>query len=166
MENTKNITVLKPVHTSFESAYEIQSYPYGRLRTKMRVWINTTKNGQRVVSCTLNPKTDQWNKPHMSTYDVMRVLLIDNTNGHLVNDGIGEYHLLDKSQEFLDQYSEALTEEQKDKLTLYSVSNTIQEVEGIRLTENRPAFYARLKEVLTSMGKADLFPSVKKEEAV
>ncbi len=44
-------------HTSPETAYVVQDYPYGfRLRCKIRYWVETTKHGQRVVSQTTNPK--------------------------------------------------------------------------------------------------------------
>ena len=55
---------LPPIHTSFESAYIVDSYPYGfKLRTEARFWIESNKKGQRMVFQTLNPKTNQYNKP-------------------------------------------------------------------------------------------------------
>ena len=64
-------------HIDEETAKEIQNYPYGRYRTKIRYWVETTKNGDRFVSQTLNPKTDQWNKPKKSTYSDVVVMTED-----------------------------------------------------------------------------------------
>jgi len=63
-------------HTTQETAYVIEDYPYGRkLRTKMRIWVETSKkHGQRVVKQTLNPKTGKWNKPKKSTYSQLVLL--------------------------------------------------------------------------------------------
>lgn len=70
-------------HTNEETAYVVDDYPYGfKLRTKIRYWIDTTKNGQRFVSQTLNPKTDRWNKPKKSTYNDV-VCLVLGENGHV-----------------------------------------------------------------------------------
>lgn len=59
------------------TAKEIENYPYGRYRTKIRYWVETTKNGDRFASQTLNPKTDQWNKPKKSTYSDVMVMTVD-----------------------------------------------------------------------------------------
>jgi hypothetical protein len=69
-----DIAKQKPLfnHTSFETGIEIDGYPYGSLRTKIRYWIETnTRHGDRFVSCTLNPKTNRWNKPHAGTYSAV-----------------------------------------------------------------------------------------------
>jgi hypothetical protein len=71
-------------HTDAESAYMVDDYPYGfRLRTQIRYWIETTKHGQRFVSQTLNPKTGAWNKPKAGTYDVIKVMVRNEENGHI-----------------------------------------------------------------------------------
>ena len=54
---------------SFENSVEVENYPWGfKLKTKKRYWIETNKRGSRLVSCTLNPKNNQWCKPKASTY--------------------------------------------------------------------------------------------------
>lgn len=74
-------------HTDAESAYVVDDYPYGfRLRTQIRYWIETTKHGQRFVSQTLNPKTGAWNKPKAGTYDVIKVMVRNEENGHIESD--------------------------------------------------------------------------------
>ena len=58
-------------HTSEQTAYVVDDYPYGYvLRCKIRYWIETTKRGQRFCSQTTNPKrsVEFWNKPKKSTY--------------------------------------------------------------------------------------------------
>jgi len=72
-------------HINPESAFVVDDYPYGfRLRTQIRYWIETKKgHGQRLVSQTLNPKNGQWNKPKAGTYDVIKVMVLDESNGHV-----------------------------------------------------------------------------------
>ena len=65
-------------HTTFETAYEIADYPYGSLRCKKRVWVETKpKHGMRLVECTENPKTGRWNKPHAGTYSDVTILVLE-----------------------------------------------------------------------------------------
>lgn len=68
-------------HTSEETAYLVEDYPYGfRLRTQIRYWMETTKNGDRFCSQTLNPKTGYWNKPKKSTYSAVGVMFLNEDN--------------------------------------------------------------------------------------
>ena len=72
-----------PIRNATESdPILVGNYPYGRLRTNIRYWVETTKRGDRFCSQTLNPKTNQWNKPKKSTYCDVIHLIIDN-NGHV-----------------------------------------------------------------------------------
>lgn len=74
--------ILKNIHTSEETAYIVQSYPYGRKRTQKKFWIETTKRGDRMCGMTLNPKTQEWNNPKKTTYsDVM--VLVKNEDDHV-----------------------------------------------------------------------------------
>lgn len=77
-------------HTNFENAFVIESYPYGRLRCKKKMWVETAVKGsakgeQRVVSCTTNPKAsaEVWNKPHAGCYYGMACLYINPENEHV-----------------------------------------------------------------------------------
>jgi hypothetical protein len=73
----KNRTYLNG-HDSPETAFTINSYPYGRLRCIKKVWIETNKKGdQREVHQTQNPKTMRWNAPKKSTYSKMIFLYLD-----------------------------------------------------------------------------------------
>jgi hypothetical protein len=77
-------------HTSAETAYVVEDYPYGSLRCKMRYWIETgtkgaTKGKQRVVSQTTNPKRpgEFWNKPKPGTYALFAYLYLNHANNHV-----------------------------------------------------------------------------------
>jgi hypothetical protein len=73
-------------HTSENTAYVVENYPYGRDRTLMRYWMEYKKGkGYRFVSQTLNPKTKQWNKPSASTYSDALVMVKLDSNGHIVS---------------------------------------------------------------------------------
>lgn len=68
-------------HISEDTAYLVNDYPYGfRLRTQIRYWIETTKNGDRFCSQTLNPKTGRWNKPKKSVYRAVMVMVLKDNN--------------------------------------------------------------------------------------
>lgn len=72
-------------HTSQETGFVVDDYPYGyALRTQIRYWIETKKGfGQRFVSQTLNPKTGRWNKPKAGNYHVLAVMVRNPRNGHV-----------------------------------------------------------------------------------
>lgn len=80
-------------HTSPETAYVVDDYPYGfTLRTQIRYWIETKKNhGQRFVSQTLNPRTGKWNKPKASTYSEVLVLGLRDDNEYVSCHGLSYY---------------------------------------------------------------------------
>ena len=61
-------------HTSFETAYVVQDWPWGyKLRTEKRFWIESNKNGDREISQTLDPRTGKWCAPKKSTYYPVRI---------------------------------------------------------------------------------------------
>jgi hypothetical protein len=83
-------------HTSQETAYVVDDYPYGRrLRCKIRYWIETAEKGaakgkQRFVSQTTDPKRSYefWNKPKPSTYALIAVMYLDHKD-HVQWWGVG-----------------------------------------------------------------------------
>jgi hypothetical protein len=89
------VTVLHG-HTSEETAYLVDDYPYGyRLRCKIRYWIETATKGaakgqSRFMSQTTNPKQpgEVWNKPKASTYTPFAVMYLD-TDNHVQWAGTG-----------------------------------------------------------------------------
>ena len=82
METTNYLPV--DAHTSAETAYTQDDYPYGyTLRTQIRYWLEyKPSHGYRLMAQTMNPKTNLWNKPKASIYaPEMRLYL--NDQGHL-----------------------------------------------------------------------------------
>ena len=77
---------------------------------KPLTWIETTKNGQRFVSQTLNPKTSAWNKPKASTYDPIKVLTRDPENGHIHSDSLHYNDDETKIAEYETRHAPALDE--------------------------------------------------------
>lgn len=103
-------------HVDEESAYLVEDYPYGfRLRTSIRYWIETTKNGDRFVSQTLNPKTDAWNKPKKSTYVDVGVMFLDDED-HVTWTGVGSYTSDEVIGQFRESFFDKLSDGQKKKL--------------------------------------------------
>ena len=102
-------------HTSADTAYVVDDYPYGfRLRTQIRYWLETNKNGTRFVSQTLNPKTGAWNKPKASTYVQLGVMVKDLSNGHISWTGWTYYGGEEGLCQFLIDFDGALTDADKD----------------------------------------------------
>ncbi|MEV6925503.1 hypothetical protein AB0M46_13535 [Dactylosporangium sp. NPDC051485] len=84
-------------HTSPETAYLVEDYPYGfRLRCRIRYWVETAPKGakrgqQRCMSQTTNPKRtpEVWNKAKGSIYGLMTVLYLDSAD-HVQHTGVSE----------------------------------------------------------------------------
>lgn len=104
-------------HTDEESALVVDDYPYGRqIRTQIRYWLETTKNGDRFVSQTLNPKTGRWNKPKKSTYCEVGVIFIEPDTGYVRWTGL-HLHATDEGIERFRAATEGkLSDAQKAKL--------------------------------------------------
>lgn len=102
-------------HTSAETAYIVDDYPYGfRLRCKIRYWIETDpKRGQRFVTQTSNPKQENttWNAPKKSTYSDLMVLYIEEATGHVKHDCISTEYNAESLETFLQMYGSVLTSE-------------------------------------------------------
>lgn len=92
-------------HLSFESGYEVGSYPFGfKLRCKIRYWIESDpKKGYRFCSQTTNPKKsyESWNAPKKSTYSKLAGCMFLNEEGHCKWDGLTEYSKAEEVSEFL-----------------------------------------------------------------
>ena len=102
-------------HTSMETAYLVDDYPYGfRLRCKIRYWIEyKTGKGFRFWSQTSNPKVAGliWNKPKASTYIANTMFMYLDSNGHVQWHGLGIYNNAAESREFLDSFREFINPE-------------------------------------------------------
>jgi hypothetical protein len=83
-------------HTTPETAYVVESYPYGSLRCQKRFWTETAAKGakkgqQRMVGQTTNPKNDdRWNKPHPGQYAPM-IFMYRDEKEHVHADHVSEY---------------------------------------------------------------------------
>jgi hypothetical protein len=74
-------------HTSPETAYVVNDYPYGsRLRCKIRYWLEKRHGrGYRLMSQTSNPKVagEVWNKPKASNYRLGLCFMFLDERGHV-----------------------------------------------------------------------------------
>lgn len=106
--------LLPNTHTSPETAYVVDGYPYGfRLRCKIRYWLeHHPKRGFRFVSQTTNPKREGevWNKPKASTYVRFGAAMYLDEEGHVAWAGLSEYCTGAEAQRFLDAYGTAVPE--------------------------------------------------------
>lgn len=79
-------------HISEETAHTVDDYPYGRLRCKRRVWLESDpKRGFRLVTQTQNPKNGRWNAPHKSTYTEVAACLYLDDKEHVQWTGVNPY---------------------------------------------------------------------------
>lgn len=106
-------------HTSQETAYVVEDYPWGfRLRTTIRYWVETkdAKNGgQRFCSQTVNPKTGKWCEPKRSTYSHVIVMFLDE-NEHVKTEHVTTYTDNEKIRAFVELHRDNLIEFQKAQL--------------------------------------------------
>jgi hypothetical protein len=101
-------------HTSPETAYVVDDYPYGfRLRCKIRYWLEfAPKRGFRLVSQTTNPKRpgEVWNKPKASTYCRFGGCMFLDLDGHVKWAGLTEYSNGQEAKNFQDTYGDGVPE--------------------------------------------------------
>lgn len=105
-------TPLPLIHNSEETAFLIESYPYGRLRCQKRVWLETKPGkGTRMVSRTSNPKrgNDWLNASKAGIYHDSAGLYLDE-NGH-VQIAVGNigYDDADKLEKYIADMGEQVT---------------------------------------------------------
>lgn len=111
------IPTLKSVYDQTTTEAVSDSYPYGRLHCTAKWWIEDKgKKGMRVMFQTVNPKTNRVNNPKASTYDMVKILFLDE-NGHVKSDGIHGYITTEKCEEFVNKYD--LREEDEKFLRAY-----------------------------------------------
>jgi len=100
-------------HTSPETAYLVEDYPYGfRLRCSIRYWLEfSATKGARLVSQTTNPKKNNiWNKPKASTYCRFGGAMYLDENNHVQWKGAHEYMELDALKSFRDECGATMPE--------------------------------------------------------
>jgi hypothetical protein len=109
-----NQTILKG-HTSPETAYVVNDYPYGyTLRCMIRYWLEfKPKHGVRLMSQTTNPKRpgEQWNKPKGSTYSRFGGCMYLDHQGHVKWSGLSEYSDGAEAKAWSDRYREGVPPE-------------------------------------------------------
>jgi hypothetical protein len=96
-------------HTSPETAYVVDDYPYGfRLRCKIRYWVEfKAGKGYRFCSQTTNPKIadrEVWNKPKASTYALVAACMFLDSSDHVEWSALTEYSEAEKCLEFLSDF--------------------------------------------------------------
>lgn len=95
-------------HTSEETAYLVEDYPYGRkLRCQIRYWVEKNKRGARSVAQTRNPTTMRWNKPKKSTYSEWGCEMFLNHQGHVKFTTLGVYSDVADFELFLSRFADA-----------------------------------------------------------
>jgi hypothetical protein len=114
MQTEEMILKLLSGHTSPETAYVVDDYPYGyRLRCKIRYWLEyKAKKGFRFISQTTNPKRpgEVWNKPKASTYALFGGAMYLNEEGHVRFAALSEYSSGAEAKAWADQYGAAVPE--------------------------------------------------------
>jgi hypothetical protein len=101
-------------HTSPETAYVVEDYPYGfTLRCKMRYWLEfSPKRGFRLMSQTTNPKRGNvWNKPKASTYMRFGGCMYLDDQGHVQWSGLSEYCTGAEAEAWAKTYGAGVPEE-------------------------------------------------------
>ena len=100
-------------HTSPETAYVVDDYPYGfRLRCKIRYWLEYhPKRGFRFMSQTTNPKRGNiWNKSKASTYVRFGAALYLNDEDHVEWSGLSEYSTGAEASAWFEKFGTAVPE--------------------------------------------------------
>jgi hypothetical protein len=113
-EPTTQIKQILSGHTSAQTAYVVDDYPYGfRLRCKIRYWLeHHAKLGFRLASQTTNPRVagEVWNKPKASTYVKFGACMFLDSEGHVQWSGLGEYCDGAEAQRWMQTYGEGVPE--------------------------------------------------------
>src|SRR5262245_18083617 len=137
-------------HTSPDTAYVVDDYPYGfTLRCRIRYWLEYKPNkGFRFVSQTSNPKrAGIWNKPKASTYCRFGACLYLDDNGHVKWSGLTEYSDAREAKAYLDTYGDGVHEGGQDTLRRWVAAKVAYEANrnpgdalGVGPKEARAAF--------------------------
>ena len=107
------MTTILQGHTTPETAYVVNDYPYGfRLRCTIRYWLEYKPGtGFRLVSQTTNPKRGNiWNKPKTSTYCRFGGCMFLDDAGHVQWSGLSEYCSGAEAKAWSDTYRDGVPE--------------------------------------------------------
>lgn len=137
-------------HTTPETAYVVDDYPYGyTLRCTIRYWLEYhPKRGFRFMSQTTNPKRgDTWNKPKASTYARFGGCMFLDDKGHVQWTGLSEYCTGAEARLWRDQYADGVPEAGRSLLNkwvaakvAYDTNRTSGDPLNVGLVEARKAF--------------------------
>lgn len=164
--NPENVDV-RPVdvetlsgHTSEDTAFVVEDYPYGfRLRTQIRYWIETKKgHGQRFVSQTLNPKTGKWNKPKAGTYGVLIVMTRNPENGHIHTAGLssGGWSKEEDIQAFETKHAAAIGDYERAAIKYIRASNKANDMIKVEIHAARPGEVSQTRDEQAAIYNAAL----------
>ncbi len=139
-------------HTSPETAYVINDYPYGfRLRCKIRYWMEyKPKKGFRLVSQTSNPKCHGlvWNNPKAATYCKFGGAMYLNDDGRVGWVGLTEYSSGAEANEWREKYGAAVPAAWRDILDRWVAAKVAYDANrkpgdhlAVGLPEAQAAFY-------------------------
>ena len=90
-------------YNSEKKSYMVDSYPYGRMRCRIRFWMEQNNKGYRFCSQTENPKTLQWNSPKRGTYHTIACMFLDDQN-HVQYSALSEYSDLKDVKSFIERF--------------------------------------------------------------
>lgn len=148
------MTIVTPLlgHTSEETAYVVDDYPYGfTLRCKIRYWIeHHERHGFRFCSQTTNPKrsVESWNKPKKGTYIKIAAGMYLNEDGHVKCTSLSEYSDWAESKAFFEKAGHTLNSEALDNLSLWIKMKEVYEAklnEGLSMQESAIAARVQVK---------------------
>lgn len=142
--------LLPNTHTSPETAYLVNDYPFGfRLRCKIRYWIEYKPNkGFRFCSQTTDPRraNEVWNKPKHGTYCLLGMALYLDDNNHVQHAALTEYADLAEATKFMDTYGSAVPHMGVAALYHYLKLKTIYE----RIRREEPELHYQLAAIKAS----------------
>ena len=119
------MAVVKPLqgHTSQETAYMVDDYPYGRkLRCRIRFWLETDpKKGVRFCHQTEHPTTKVWNAPKKGTYNFLVGAMYLDEQGHCTHESIGVYDEAARVLAFAHELGMTLDDAQRARLVVWCV---------------------------------------------
>lgn len=127
MEGLPQVQVLQG-HTSPETAFVVNDYPYGRkLRCQIRYWVETATKGskagqQRFMRQTTDPRRDNevWNAPKGSTYVGQAIMYKDPATGYVEWTGVSAEFGISPEQDARYQFTGILDQMTEEQRMLYN----------------------------------------------
>ena len=107
-------------HTSLDTAYVAENYPWGfQLRTQKRYWLEFKKGkGYRLVTQTIDPRNGRACAPKSSTYSEIAACLYLDENGHAQWYGLSFNATAEQVEFFINHFPGAVTDTIKSLVNL------------------------------------------------